>query len=337
MNMLGLTAVMFSGGCAGDHAIFAPIGPGAQAISQLGWLLIAVCALVNALTLIVFFFVVARALRRSGPPNAAPHGESIDRNKTRWVAVALAVTTVVLSGLVAASFIADRRLSLLGAKPSNVEVELIAHQWWWEIRYLDATSSRGFVTANELHLPRGEPVSLKLESQDVIHSLWIPNIDRKRDIIPGHEQSIQLVANALGTWQGRCAEYCGYQHAHMDLLAIVESPQDFERWRSHQIEPASTVSSQLQERGAEIFSKSFCGTCHVIRGSDAPGYSATAPDLTHIASRQTLAAGALPNTEAMLGAWIRDPQHFKPGVKMAVNELSADDHGALLSYLEILK
>jgi len=315
-----------------DRSMFSPAGPAAEAIARLGWWLTAVCLAVAVVSICLFLM----ALLRRGTARGEDGGRK-ERLKTRWVALGLVVTVLILSGFVSASFLTDRTLSQLGQQAAAIDVEIIAHQWWWEIRYLDPTPSAGFVTANELHLPQGEPVSLRLSSDDVIHSLWIPNLDRKWDIIPGHPQSVELTARQVGLWHGRCAEFCGYQHAHMDFIAIVEPRAAFDRWRVRQAVAAQAPDSALGRRGAAIFAQSFCGTCHVVRGSDAPGYSGTAPDLTHLASRTTLAAGALPNRRDTLAAWIADPQHFKPGTKMTVNTLSPADASALVSYLESLQ
>jgi cytochrome c oxidase subunit 2 len=325
LSLLGLS------GCALDRSIFAPRGAGAQAIAQLGWLMIGVCLFVTVVMLAIFFHALFRA---SSTPRTDGRAEVTTK---RWVGAGVGATVLILTGLVAASFATDRALSVQGAQAPAVYIDVIAHQWWWEIRYKAQNDEPDFVTANELHLPVGEAVSLTLQSQDVIHSFWLPNIDRKRDIIPGHEQSISLVAKETGTWHGRCAEFCGYQHAHMELLAVVESRQTFDQWRAGQAHAALPPSSPLSERGAAVFSEGLCGTCHVVRGSPAAGFSSTAPDLTHLASRQMLAAGTLPNNPGALAAWITDPQRFKPGVKMAVNRLSEKDREALVSYLGSLE
>jgi cytochrome c oxidase subunit 2 len=259
------------------------------------------------------------------------------RQPTVWVGVGITTTVLVLSGFITASFLTDRALAQMEGAPPYAHIEIIAHQWWWEIRYSAWEGGAGFVTANELHLPAGKSVSLQLTSPDVIHSLWIPEIDRKRDIIPGREQSVQLMAPQTGVFRGRCAEFCGYQHAHMDVLAVTEPPEQFDRWRTQQAGAAPSPTGELQSRGAQLFSQGVCGTCHVVRGSDAPGYSATAPDLTHVASRLTLASGLLANDAGNLAAWISDPQHFKPGAKMTVNQLGPQDLQALVAYVESLQ
>ena len=329
MSMLGLFANASAYG-----NIMAPSGTGAAIVAHHGWLLIGVCSLVEIVTLAVFFAALLRGRKGGDQPVSA---KARFHNPLTWVAAGISMTVIILSGFVAASFLTDRALARIETATPYTHIEIIAHQWWWEIRYAGWEGGASFVTANELHLPANRPVALQLSSPDVIHSLWIPALDRKRDMIPGREQSVSLTAPVSGVFRGRCAEFCGYQHAHMDLLAIVEPREDFDHWRAQQAHAAKGPTGDLESHGAMLFSQGICGTCHVVRGSDAPGYSATAPDLTHVASRLTLAAGLLANTEGNLTAWISDPQHFKPGVKMAVNEIEPQDLRALVAYLETLQ
>jgi cytochrome c oxidase subunit 2 len=313
----------------------APSGAAAQLVAQHGWWLIGSCALVEIATLALFFVALLGGRTRAADPPSARVG--CLRRPAVWIAVGVTATVLILSGFIAASFLTDRALAQMEGAPPYTHIEIIAHQWWWEIRYAAWEGGAGFVTANELHLPAGKSVSLQLSSPDVIHSLWIPAIDRKRDIIPGREQSVQLMAPQSGVFRGRCAEFCGYQHAHMDVLAIAEPAEQFDRWRAQQARAAQPPAGEAQSRGARLFSEGVCGTCHVVRGSDAPGYSATAPDLTHLATRLTLASGLLANDTGNLTAWISDPQHFKPGAKMTVNQMEPQDLQALVAYLESLQ
>lgn len=312
-------------------------GPAADSVARLGWLLIAVCALVYIATLLALTIAVLRGRRRArAAANALPELPRDEPRKRRIIAAALTASLLILSLFVIASFYTDRHIVLAENEPA-LRIEITAHQWWWEIRYLDAVADRGFVTANELHLPLNQTAAITLRSPDVIHSFWIPGLSGKRDIIPGRDQELRLSANRAGQWRGRCAEFCGYQHAKMQLLAIAEPRADFDVWRRHQADNAAPPQSDEQKHGEQVFSSASCIACHVIRGSSATGYSATAPDLTHLKSRRTLAAGTLPNTTAHLAAWIADPQRVKPGVRMPVNRLGADDYQSLLSYLETLQ
>ncbi|HYZ62000.1 MAG TPA: cytochrome c oxidase subunit II, partial [Acetobacteraceae bacterium] len=225
-----------------------PAGPAAHAIADLTWILIAVCGVVFLLTLGAFFLALRRGTRRAvtvAPMARIPPGH--DRSRHWGIGVAAVLTGAVLSALVGVSFATDRRLIKL-QRPAATEISVIAHQWWWEIRYDDPVASKSFVTANELHLPLNEPVKLSLTSPDVIHSFWVPNIVDKRDVIPGRGNLLWITATKPGEWHGRCAEFCGLQHAHMDILAIVEPRADFDRWRAGQAEGAREPTSEAERR-----------------------------------------------------------------------------------------
>jgi cytochrome c oxidase subunit II len=178
-------------------------------------------------------------------------------------------------------------------------------------------------------------VQLILQSADVIHSFWLPNLQGKRDLVPGKIQSLWLQPDRIGEFRGQCAEFCGYQHAHMGLVAVVESAEDFAKWQEAQRKPAPEPTTDKQRRGRDVFLTGSCVLCHTISGT--PAGSRVGPPLTHIASQQTIGAGAFPNTRGYLAGWILDPQALKPGVRMPQNSLSADDLHALLDYLETLK
>jgi cytochrome c oxidase subunit 2 len=190
-------------------------------------------------------------------------------------------------------------------------------------------------TANELHVPVGRPVVLKVTSRDVIHSLWIPNLQGKRDLIPGYTTAIWIEADHPGVFRGQCAEFCGVQHAHMALDVVAETQDQFDRWLAAMRAPARDTSDATARRGRDVFMSARCAACHTIRGTDAAG--SIAPDLTHIAARRTLGASTLPNTAEHLADWIRNPQHAKPGNQMPPNPLSDDDLHALVTYLGTLQ
>ena len=312
----------------------APSGTAAYLVARHGWWLIGCCVLIELVTLALFFVAILGGRSQAAVPAV---GAATSRHASGWIGLAIAATTLILTGFVVASFLTDRALARVESAVPYADIEIVAHQWWWEIRYAGWPGGPGFVTANELHLPAGRSVSVRLSSQDVIHSFWIPEIDRKRDVIPGRDQSIRLTAPSAGTFRGRCAEFCGYQHAHMDVLAISETPEQFDLWRARQVRDAQRPANDLQARGARLFSQEVCATCHVVRGSNVPGYSGTAPDLTHVGSRLTLASGLLANEPGNLAAWVSNPQHFKPGVKMTVNEMGAQELQAVVAYLESLQ
>lgn len=321
-------------------SIFDTAGAQAAQVAHLGGLLIGVCVLVYLATLGFFFFAVWRARRRaSGDGGADPslsQPPPSDSRKAVWIATTLMASFGVLTLFVAASFMTDRRLVSASATPT-VRIEVTAHQWWWEIRYLDPLPSRGFVTANELHLPLQETAAITLRSADVIHSFWIPSLAPKRDAIPAHDQSLHLTATRAGRWPGRCSEFCGYQHARMGLVAVVEPREQFDAWRSAQASSAKPAGTDLEKRGEQVFASRACVLCHVVRGSAATGYSATAPDLTHVASRARLAAETVPNETSSLRRWVRDPHSLKPGVRMPPNALPDEELDALVAWLGSLR
>lgn len=223
-------------------------------------------------------------------------------------------------------------MAAIASAPSEPEltVEVRAHQWWWEFRYLDKEPSRIFTTANELHIPVGQPVRFRLVGTDVIHSFWLPQLGGKTDVIPGQTNTAWLEAREPGEYRGQCAEYCGSQHAHMALVAYAESPKDFEAWRRAQLQPALPAATPDAQQGASAF-LTRCGACHTMRGTPAGGK--LGPDLTHLMSRHTLAAGTLPNTVAYLSGWIANPQTVKPDAQMPNLDLSGPELSAIRSYL----
>jgi cytochrome c oxidase subunit II len=304
-------------------------GPQARHIEALWWLMLAVC-------LVVFLAVlgaVAWALWRA-PRAAATTRPDLASLARREYGAAIAVGLAVLvSGLVlmAASFATDRRLGRLGAPV--LEIEVTAHRWWWEARYESSDPSKTFVTANELHIPLGKPVLVRLRSDDVIHSLWVPALAGKKDLIPGREATLELQADKPGAYRGQCAEFCGAQHAKMAFVVIADD--EYENWAAAQRKPAREPSGAEQERGRDIFLAGTCVMCHAIQGTSAN--ARRAPDLTHLASRGTLAAGTVPNTVGHLAGWILDPQGIKPGVNMPANPMAPDDLRALLAYLTALQ
>jgi cytochrome c oxidase subunit 2 len=212
-----------------------------------------------------------------------------------------------------------------------LEIKVVGHQWWWDFEYPD-----GIKTANELHLPSGRPVRLSLESDDIIHSFWVPQLGGKRDLVPGQINQITLVATKPGMYPGQCAEFCGLSHANMRFRVFVDSPADFAKWQAAELAgPASTPSeNQLAAEGAKVFANSPCTTCHTIQGV-SKGY--VGPELTHFGSRSTLAAGVLANTPDNAAKWITDPQIIKPGANMPPLLLAGPKRDALVAYLESLK
>jgi cytochrome c oxidase subunit 2 len=305
-------------------------GVQAARIEDLWWIFFWVCAAVFVLVIGSLLAAVFRRRNRSDD-DVRPGGE---RRMARVVAGATALSAVILLGLLVVSVATG---SAVGSpSPAGaLKLEVIGHQWWWEVRYDDPVPSRSFTTANEIHIPVGRPVHIVTRSSDVIHSFWVPNLHGKRDLIPGHPSEIWLRADRPGVWRGQCAEFCGHQHANMGLEVVAESPEQFQAWTAAQLRPAPPPRTPLARRGQEVFLSLPCPTCHTVAGTPAGGK--TAPDLSHLASRRTLAAGTLPNTRGHLGGWILDPQNVKPGNKMPPIAMESEDLLALLEYLETLR
>jgi cytochrome c oxidase subunit 2 len=209
----------------------------------------------------------------------------------------------------------------------RVSIEITGRQWWWQVRYLSADPAQQFDTANEIHIPVGEPIRLKLLGGDVIHSFWVPQLAGKMDAIPGQVNETWISAAAPGVWTGQCTEYCGVQHAKMLLKVVADAPVDFAAWRAHQL------AGPMAAAGQAVF-ESHCGNCHAVRGTQADG--SFGPDLSHLMQRRTLASASLPNDPATLARWIADPQSLKPGNKMPAVALNDRERRGLMAYLESL-
>jgi cytochrome c oxidase subunit 2 len=315
-------------GCHGPHHVFDPAGPPARSIANLGWGLFAVCGLVYIVVLAGLAWAVLRKRRESDGLLVT------ERLLTGAVMAAVAATVVTLLAFTVASVVAGRGLT----SPSGagaITIDAIGHQWWWEFQYRDVTPSEFVTSPNELHIPVGMPVVIKAMSRDVIHSFWVPSLHGKRDLIPGQVTNFWIQADRPGIYRGQCAEFCGHQHARMAFLVVAEPLAEFQAWIARQRRTARDPVAPLEQRGKQVFLGSPCATCHTIRGTDAG--SRVGPDLTHLASRMTIAAATLPNTAPHLADWIRDPQAAKPGNRMPAVALTDDDRLALLAYLRRLQ
>lgn len=332
------TPVALLTGFGGRQSALNPAGPQAARIEDLWWLMVWVCTGVFVLVMAALVGAMVKGRRRARAGSDAlilpppPEGE---RRMTRVVAASLGVTVVVLFGLLVASIATGRATSPLQAPEDALTVKVTGHQWWWDFEYEDPVPSRIVRTANEMHIPVGMPVRLKMTSADVIHSFWVPSLHGKLDLIPGRIGDLLIQADRPGVFRGQCAEFCGHQHSHMQLLVIAEPPEQFEAWRARQRQPAAPPRTPLEARGQRLFLSLPCALCHAIQGTDAG--SRVGPDLTHLASRRTIAAGMLPNNRGNLGGWILDPQQVKPGNLMPRTNLRSEDLHALLAYLESLR
>jgi cytochrome c oxidase subunit 2 len=214
-------------------------------------------------------------------------------------------------------------------------IRLTGRQWWWAAEYQNSNPSKVFETANEIHVPVGRSIRLLLESNDVIHSFWVPRLQGKKDLVPGHPAALSFRVDRPGRFTGQCAEFCGLQHAHMGLLVVAEEPPKFEAWAQAQRKEAPAPTTDTTRRGREILETKTCAMCHTVAGTTAR--SRVGPVLTHFASRSTLGAGTADNNRGRLAQWIANPHDLKPGVLMPANALSPEDLNALLDYLGTLQ
>jgi cytochrome c oxidase subunit 2 len=308
-------------------------GPQAGKLVVLWWVMFWVSVAVLALVLIALAFAVVRGRRHDGDRRPAPEPPPARRAGV-VIGAATVVTTLILIALLVTSVVTGRAVSAFSG-PDPLTITVTGHQWWWSARYDDGEPSERFEIANELHVPVGRPVRLKLQTVDVIHSLWVPNLHGKRDLIPARTNELWLQADREGVFNGQCAEYCGLQHAHMALRIVADSPQAFDTWRRQQMQPAPEPTDALVQRGRDAFLAGPCVLCHTVRGTTAGGR--VGPDLTHVASRATLAAGTIPNTPGHLSGWIADAQGVKPGTRMPTLGLPPDELLAILAWLETLR
>jgi cytochrome c oxidase subunit 2 len=220
------------------------------------------------------------------------------------------------------------------AGAADLTLHVTASQWWWNVRYENAEPRLTFDAPNEIHIPVGRPVRIELTSSDVIHSFWIPKLAGKMDVIPGQTNVTWLQADRAGIYRGQCGEYCGVQHAHMAMYVIADAPNDYSAWAERQRAAALAVPSPALARAQQTF-VAYCGACHAVRGTSAGGI--LGPDLTHLKSRQTIAAGLLANTPGNISAWIANAQALKPGTRMPTMALSGPDLSDVVAYLDTLK
>jgi cytochrome c oxidase subunit 2 len=301
-------------------SILDPAGPEAHHLAGVWWLLFGLAAVVY---LVVAGFVVWGTLRGRGTESGRPSRFS----DGAFVVVGGLVVPVAILMVVAVATV-QATTTVRQPEDGALRVEVIAHDWWWEVRYPD----RDVITANEIHIPVGRQVEIGLHTADVIHSFWVPQLAGKIDTIPGQRNVLRLEADREGTFRGECAEFCGLQHANMNFLVIAQSGAAFERWAARQARPVAEPADEQAARGRVVFERESCAGCHTMRGTSATGK--LGPDLTHFGSRRTLGAATAANTTANLTQWISDAQIIKPGNLMPSLYLSGPDLEALVAYLE---
>ena len=290
---------------------------------------IVVCLIVGTLLLLAVLPVRGRGLAADVAAVPVERGG----NGLRWITIGLILTAFPLLVTLIWTMAALAQVAGPPAHPGLV-LDVTGRQWWWEVRYQGVETSGTFTTANEIHIPVGVPVLVRLHGGDVIHSFWVPQLAGKTDAIPGQQNVAWLKADRPGRFRGQCTEFCGMQHAKMAFEVVAESPADFDRWRVAQLGDAALPSSPGTQRGSALF-QFRCGLCHAVRGTDAG--SRYGPDLTHVMSRRLIAAGALPNNPGALAGWIEAPQGVKPGSNMPDQHLSGQQLDDVRAYVETLK
>jgi cytochrome c oxidase subunit II len=311
------------------HSVLHPVSLQTHAVTTLWWWMFGVATLVYVIVLAALLGAASRGQppNRDGdlPSDARPSG-------ARWVAATAFGTACIVGAFLAYSL---HVASVIGAQPPTpLRVTVTGHQWWWEATYGGSAVDR-FTTANEIHIPVGQPIEISLRSADVIHSFWVPNIGGKRDLIPGHPMRLVVQADTPGVYRGQCSQFCGLQHAHMALFVVAESADRFAQWAANQRQPAISPADSARLHGRDVFLTARCGSCHTVSGVLSLG--TFGPNLSHLASREMIAGGTLTNTADHLATWILDPQSIKPGATMPQNPLDRNDIAALVAYLESLK
>jgi len=319
------------GNPGGITNIFRPLSQPAQEIKETSLLVLGICAVIFVIVGGLLTYTLVRFRHRAGDEASEPpqiYGSN--QIELAWTVLPILIVFVLI--LVTSRTIAD--IQNRKAAPGAVHATVVGHQWWWEIRYPEL----GIVTANELHVPASgggirRPAFLKLQSADVAHSFWVPQLAGKTDLIPNRVNLMWFAPTEPGTYLGNCAEYCGTQHARMLIRVVVQPPEEFERWVAEQQRAAAEEPGA--QAGRRVFFANSCVNCHTIRGTSAQGVFG--PDLTHLMSRLTLAAGAAPNTPDSLRAWVRDPQGLKVGCLMPNMQMTDGEVDQIVSYLQTLK
>ena len=321
---------------AGVTSIFEPDSPPAREIRELGFLVLGICAAIFLVVQGLLVIAIVRGVRARKLADAAGEtGEPVQLHGSIPIEVAWTVIPVIIVFVLTLVTIRTiRDIDLTSPPEGAMEVVVVGHQWWWEFRYPDpgGDPSREVVVANEMHVPAGRPIWLRLESADVIHSFWVPRLAGKTDLIPGRTNNTWFEAERVGIYLGQCAEYCGTQHAHMLLRVYADEPEDFDRWLDSQ--RASAVDDTSVERGRRVFTEYACMNCHTIAGTSDGMFG---PNLTHLASRNTLASGFIPFNRQNLKSWINDPQALKPGCNMPALKLDDRELNDVVDYLMTLR
>jgi cytochrome c oxidase subunit 2 len=313
--------------------IFDPAATPAYAIRELSYLVLGLTGAIFLLVTGLLTYALLRYRRRSTDPDREPpqfYGST--QIELAWTLVPVLIVVVLFLTTARYIFAAER----FAPGSTAVHVTVVGHQWWWEIRYPEL----GVVTANELHVPVSDPPGaaptlLTLESADVIHSFWVPQLAGKLDLIPNKRNRLWIDPHVAGTYVGQCAEFCGAQHAGMLLRVVAHPRAEFDAWVAAQRAPAASIATTAARAGREVFESQACISCHTVRGTRANGVFG--PDLTHLMSRETLGAGVARNDADRLRAWVEDPAALKRGAHMPPMKLPPEEMDGLVAYLVTLE
>lgn len=317
---------------SGTQSALNPAGEPASNILNLWLVFLSITTLVFVIVVAILIISLVRSRKENSEVILEPDPLLENRMKKSVIAAVIATGLILFTLLIADSFTERQVYTIHDPKPLKIKIK--GAQWWWEVKYLDDNPSNIVTTANEIHVPVNKAVKFELESNDVIHSFWVPNLNGKKDLIPGHPTSTWFKADHEGVFKGQCAEFCGHQHAHMRMFVIAEDQKKFLDWLNHQRQSAKVPENYLTTHGQEVFLNGPCVMCHTIQGTTAR--ATVGPDLTHVGSRKMIASDSFSNTINHLSQWVVDPQKMKPGVHMPQNRINANDLHALVEYLKSL-
>jgi len=302
-----------------------PQSPLARAIYDLGVVSCVVFALIFVVVTGAITFSIFRFRSRAGEPDPR---QILGNRKVEiaWTIIPFLIVVFLFVITLSAMNRADP------PPAPSPDLVITGHQFWWQVDY----PTSGVTTANEIHIPIGKPLSVRLESADVLHEFWVPKLTRKMSNVPGQPNHVWLQADKPGTYIGQCSEFCGTQHAWMRILVVADEPAQFEEWQHAQLQPAHAATTDVTAKGLAVFQTSTCINCHAIRGV-AGADLRVAPDLTHVGSRKQLASGMIDNTPANMRLWLKSPQHIKPGALMPDFSLTDEQLDQLATYLSTLR
>ncbi len=322
---LAVLALTPPAGCSGVQSVFVPSGSEARQINELFWVTVGISLAITILVIVLSAVALSRNLQL----------RAYLANSSFVVGAGIVLPIVVLSGLLAYGLFVMQAGAARSLAAQGPHITITGKQWWWRVVYVDAQGQE-VVSANELRLPVGRPVALRLETEDVIHSFWAPRLGGKLDMIPGRTNVLTVEATEPGISRAQCAEYCGGAHALMSMFVVALEPDAYQAWLSREAAPAIEPSTDLETLGQNLFMQNGCGGCHAVRGTPASG--TIGPDLTHVGSRHSLAAAALPNDRTAFAAWISENQHIKPDNQMpAYRTFSPAELDAIAAYLDGLE